>query len=72
MQDCQHKIRQIVKRIYVNGSIHYVRQCLACGHVTNAIPHEKALEELNGQIAPAYDADLRDEWYRSKRNEYKY
>lgn len=68
--DCEHPARQLVKRIYINGSIHYVRQCLTCGHVTNAIPHEQALIELNGQIAPAYDSGLRDEWYRIRRNEF--
>jgi hypothetical protein len=40
---------------------------LTCGHVTNAIPHEKALLELDGSIAPDYDSDLRDEWFKSKR-----
>jgi hypothetical protein len=67
MDECNHRIRKLVKRTYINESVHYVRQCLTCGHVTNAIPHEVALQELDGRIAPIYDSKLRDEWCQSRR-----
>lgn len=64
---CTHTTRHLVKRTYINGSVHYVRQCLTCGHVTNAIPHEQATLELDGSIAPDYDSELRDNWFKTKR-----
>lgn len=60
--ECAHSEQSLRKRIYSNGSIHYVYQCMDCGRPSSAIPHKEALRLLGGDEPLIYDPQIRKDF----------
>lgn len=54
--DCDHSKTEVRIRTFKNGSIHYVNQCIVCGHAGTSISKHAALS-LNIELKP-FDDDL--------------
>lgn len=67
---CEHNDRQLRHRIIADGRPTYVTQCLVCGHTSNPIKKQKALELAGGKDIPPYDNLLHPKWHASKSAEY--
>lgn len=66
---CSHTEKRLTKRIFRDGTIHVVAQCMVCGSSRGA----KARGNLNVDSLPEFDADLKHEgntyrsWWESER-----
>ncbi len=69
--DCKHPERELRRRVIKGGSVAYVRQCKACGQVSNPVKTALALQESAGGAIPAYDAEAEDAWNTRKHAAYK-
>ena len=69
--DCGHSERELRRRVIKGGSIAYVRQCKACGQVSNPVKTAHALQETEGQPIPEFDAEAEEAWNDKKHKAYK-
>ena len=54
---CEHEHKELRKRVYPSGAIHYVMQCQRCGaRASNALRKAKGVEP------PAFDLELERRW----------
>lgn len=67
---CQHRIKEIKKRIKSDASKYYVEQCSDCGWCSNGISKAKLSEEIKA-IAPEYDENKQKQWSDAKSQYYQ-
>lgn len=62
---CDNPNRQIRRKIFSNGGVHFVWQCLACGHYRDYVPQSQCKDFAE---APYVDEILREN-YQAKNAE---
>src|SRR5262245_25931739 len=66
---CEHSTREVRRRRFSNGVVHYVHQCLTCGNqVGNALPKLLVLRE--GKTPPDWNDQLAEEWSQRCRQHF--
>jgi 5-methylcytosine-specific restriction endonuclease McrA len=63
---CEHGRKEVRRMTASNGVVHYVRQCLDCGHNCGAVPKAPG---LRGR-PPPWDEALRQDWARKCREHF--
>jgi hypothetical protein len=64
--ECTHENEVICVRTCSNGSLQYVRQCVVCGHASNAIAKSTlALEDIAS--LPVFDDLLADRYWEQRQ-----
>src|SRR5690349_16098957 len=63
--ECPHSQRAVRYRQFANGARQWVRQCVTCGHATNAIAFSKLSPAEVSEALP-FDDDLARRYYEAE------